>query len=138
MKVYIVTSGEYSSYGIERVFLDKEKAELYARLHKTGYGEFQVEEHDTFDDNIVASEDEAYYLWFRARRFEDVFAVKKCKAKMSLKPEVQKLTYKQRVGCYEVTIPITAAQYSRMDIDTMCKVANDKWAEIEDSLEGVC
>ena len=30
-KVYIVTSGEYSAYHIERVFQSKEKAEIYAK-----------------------------------------------------------------------------------------------------------
>lgn len=30
MEIYVVTSGSYSDYGIEKVFLDKEKAEHYA------------------------------------------------------------------------------------------------------------
>ena len=30
-KVYIVTSGDYSAYHIERVFQSKEKAEIYAK-----------------------------------------------------------------------------------------------------------
>lgn len=32
-EVYILTSGEYSEYGIVAVFLDKEKAEEYASQH---------------------------------------------------------------------------------------------------------
>lgn len=43
MKVYLVTSGQYSDYGIEAVFTSKEKAQSYA----TGiYGANDVEEFD--------------------------------------------------------------------------------------------
>ncbi len=47
MKVYIVTSGIYSDYCIERVFLDKEKAEEYAKWVRDSN---DVEEFDTADD----------------------------------------------------------------------------------------
>lgn len=33
MTVYIVTDGEYSSYHIEGVFLDKDKAEYFRKFH---------------------------------------------------------------------------------------------------------
>lgn len=45
MKVYIATQGEYSDYHIEQVFLDKEKANIYARMH-----DCEVEEYDAHDD----------------------------------------------------------------------------------------
>ena len=32
MKVYVVTSGCYSDYGIDEIFLDKKLAELYIDL----------------------------------------------------------------------------------------------------------
>lgn len=56
MKVYIVTSGEYSDYQIEKVFLDKAKAEEYSKKATTDhYGEsYDVEEFDT-DDNMDMS-----------------------------------------------------------------------------------
>lgn len=44
MKVYIVTSGEYSDYGIEQVYSNNEQAELHARL-KDG----RVEEYELLD-----------------------------------------------------------------------------------------
>ena len=50
MKVYIVTSGEYSDYMIRKVFLDKDKAEKYKEwLPKSN----DVEEYDTSDDDII-------------------------------------------------------------------------------------
>lgn len=52
MKVYIVTSGEYSDYGIEKVFTDKEQAELYCALHESDYESPIVEEWDADDVEI--------------------------------------------------------------------------------------
>ena len=52
-KVYIVTSGVYSSYHICRCFLDKEKAETYLKLREDygdSYEEPQIEEYE-LDDN---------------------------------------------------------------------------------------
>lgn len=47
-KVYIVTTGEYSDYGIEAVFLDRALAERYVeQLRKDiNYDSLQIEEHD--------------------------------------------------------------------------------------------
>lgn len=47
-KVYVVTSGEYSGYCIEKVFLNKSKAEKYCKYHKNYY----IEEYEPADDNI--------------------------------------------------------------------------------------
>ncbi len=53
MKVYIVTQGDYSDYSIRKVFLDKEKAEKYAKYISTKYDEAYVEEYDTYDENFI-------------------------------------------------------------------------------------
>jgi len=48
-KVYIVTSGEYSDYVIERVFLDKQKAEAYVRVcEKSKLEEYEVADQEIF------------------------------------------------------------------------------------------
>lgn len=53
MKVYIVTYGSYSDYGIDAVFLDREKAAFYCDVHNKGhYDEHRIEEWDTKDDSI--------------------------------------------------------------------------------------
>lgn len=54
MKIYIVTAGEYSDYHIERVFLDKKKAEYWARLENgiDEYTDCGIEEFDTSDENV--------------------------------------------------------------------------------------
>ena len=44
-KVYVVTSGEYSDYSIEAVFVDKEVAELYKQLNFVDTDNCRVEEY---------------------------------------------------------------------------------------------
>ena len=51
MKVYIVTSGSYSDYQIDRVFLDKEKAETYVKLSEGR--DAILEEYEADDDKLI-------------------------------------------------------------------------------------
>ena len=51
MKIYIVTSGIYSDYHINRVFLDKNKANEYAEW--LGDDHVTVEEYDTSDNDTI-------------------------------------------------------------------------------------
>jgi hypothetical protein len=53
MKVYVITSGEYSDYSIDRVFLDKEKAERYVKLSQGEYDSTRLEEYETDDDKLI-------------------------------------------------------------------------------------
>lgn len=56
MKVYVVTSGEYSDYHIDGVFDDLNKAEIYAATIEDKYGEnTSVEEYDTEGIEIETS-----------------------------------------------------------------------------------
>ena len=52
MKIYVVTEGEYSDYHIEGVFLTKETADKYVKLHypDVKYAYPNVEEYDTIDE----------------------------------------------------------------------------------------
>lgn len=67
MTIYVVTSGEYSEYGINRVFLDKEKAEIYCALcngdaspYKPGFSNAQIETYESSDDDIQGNIDIQY------------------------------------------------------------------------------
>jgi hypothetical protein len=53
MKVYIITSGEYSDYGIDKVFIDKEKAEEWIRLNQRRYDVPKIEEWNTSDESFI-------------------------------------------------------------------------------------
>lgn len=50
MKVYVVTSGEYSDYMIRKIFLDKDKAEEYKKWLPDSN---DIEEYDTSDDDVM-------------------------------------------------------------------------------------
>jgi hypothetical protein len=48
MEVYIVTSGSYSDYSIEAVFLDEDKASVYQALHFPNDGIVEIFDTDEF------------------------------------------------------------------------------------------
>lgn len=53
MKIYVVTSGSYSEYFIEKVYLSKENADKYCSIYaKNNSTEYRVEEYETSDDEI--------------------------------------------------------------------------------------
>ena len=57
MKVYVVTSGEYSDYMINKIFLDKDKAEEYRKWLPDSN---DVEEYDTSDEDVINKQ---YRIW---------------------------------------------------------------------------
>lgn len=85
MKVYIVTTGSYSEYQIQRVLTDKERAEkLAAAWNNTAYygGDAQVtewetdEQTDTLARQWVQSEVLLYgYEWTPVGAFEQVYDI---------------------------------------------------------------
>lgn len=54
MKIYVITSGDYSTYYIKHVFLDKGKAENFCRYHTGGFEKLRVEEYDSEDETYDA------------------------------------------------------------------------------------
>ena len=58
-KIYIVTSGEYSDYGIDAVFTTKEKAVEYVEQHGTNYN---IEEYNL--DEEVEKKTQLWYIEF--------------------------------------------------------------------------
>lgn len=50
MKVYVVTSGTYSDYMIQKIFLDKDKAEEYRKWLPNSN---DIEEYNTSDDDVI-------------------------------------------------------------------------------------
>lgn len=57
-KVFIVTSGEYSDYGITGVFLNKKDAEKCCRIMQGRYDEYRIEEWP------LRVAQPRYYTWF--------------------------------------------------------------------------
>ena len=65
MKVYVVTSGEYSSYRIEEVFLNRKKAETYLAIQNGNffYTTYKIETYETEDDNIEIRTDKKVWRY---------------------------------------------------------------------------
>lgn len=60
MKIYVVTTGEYSEYRIDSVFLDKHKAEIYCAKNNVRRDDYRIEEYESDDDEIEGEIDIAW------------------------------------------------------------------------------
>lgn len=70
MKVYVVTSGEYSDYHVDGVFLSEDKAVAFcannnhACLDESWLDPFNIEEYETMDENIESTNEDIVYRYF--------------------------------------------------------------------------
>lgn len=62
-KVWIVTEGEYSDYHIERVFLNKDHAEAYAEVRRTG-GHHYSDDSVKVEEWVVNADRNLTALWY--------------------------------------------------------------------------
>ena len=73
MKVYVITSGEYSEYHIDAVALDEEEAKKKCAVFNSTKSEYddmcQIEEYDT--DDVQVSENVITNLRFRLVVYEN-------------------------------------------------------------------
>ena len=113
MKVYIVTDGEYSSYHIEDIFLDKDLAETYCALHcPTG----QIETYNTSDDNIKGKLDIYYGVSFTAFSDETILL----NIYRSTKPIYERVVKDKKQ--YNIDIPISKKDFNFKSAE---KIARD-------------
>ena len=58
MRIYAVSTGTHSDYGIEQLFLTREKALAYikSREAENRWGDFQIETYDTYDERIETAD----------------------------------------------------------------------------------
>ena len=79
MKVYVITSGEYSDYGIQAVALSREKAELICAMlnsPKIDYSDAtRIEEYDTDEIQCGVNEDVGlcYEAKFNYKTLENIY-----------------------------------------------------------------
>ena len=72
MKVYVVTTGEYSDYGIDAVFAEEKKAMLYCAVRNIKSPDsFRIEEYETLDDNINTDGQKVAYGYHITREDTD-------------------------------------------------------------------
>ena len=81
MEIYIATSGEYSDYGIEKVFTDKKQAKLYCATHECCLEIYKA------DETRIETEQNPKFIWecgedwrgdficktYREMTFKDIF-----------------------------------------------------------------
>lgn len=66
MKVYVITKGSYSDYGICAVAIDHQKAEVLRQLCSDKWDEAFIEEYDTDEFVPVFERKLPYRVWFDA------------------------------------------------------------------------
>ena len=108
MKLYVVTSGEYSDYGIDCIFLDKTKAENYVRYHQDGWGGSRIEEYDTADEGYTPVSNGFHKI------SGEITITKDCKIKNL-----------QTHSCYLVDVAEDIAELS--DYSWSSKAGEDSW-----------
>lgn len=139
MKVYVITSGEYSDYGIEAVCLDKDKAEQICATINEGliraklYGDTaSIEEYDT--DDIVCDSAEDVVLCYTAE-----FSYKTLECLYWSEPfySFPRNKIKKRHGRNGFEIHITATFSKDVTQDKVRKIMKDRVAKWKAEREGL-
>ena len=135
MLVHVVTSGEYSDYGIDQIFTNKKQAELFCAVHnsKNPYGyACHVEEWATDE---VKLEGEVYYgikiLTHKTR--SNNLIIDYTEQLYSTKPIAVEVTTPNSCGYFNCTIPTTQAH----DNEQRKKIAEDYLAKMQAEKEGL-
>ena len=63
-KVYVITRGKYSDYGIERIFNTREAAEKYCAVDRDEYDSPMIEEWDLEDGSNIICPNVYKAIWF--------------------------------------------------------------------------
>ena len=96
-KVFIVTSGEYSDYGIDRVFSTEEKAKEFIKITRDLYGgTFNIEPYELDAPMPTYKE----YLFFEAYIEDDIVAKSNFEFYFTDKPNEIKF-FRQSDGSYD-------------------------------------
>lgn len=104
MIVYIVTSGEYSDYGINAVFDNKTQAELYCAAHDDGFNIPEIEEWDT-EAVKIETDKPIMHRWEAYIREDGTIQSISCRSTLK---DVNSIEYKpyRPYGCYFVQATI--------------------------------
>ena len=75
-KVYVITRGEYSDYGIERIFNTREAAEKYCAVDRDEYDSPMIEEWNLEDGSNIICPNIYKAIWFAERYHGFSFEIK--------------------------------------------------------------
>ncbi len=140
MKVYIVTSGEYSDYHIDTVCLDKEQAEKLAQVItdntcNTGYvSEWDTDQFKVIDDGMKVFHIDMY-LSTDKRRIDDIFISKLNNSFKALTAEKNKFEFEDCIDGF--ISPLLVMTVRAKDEEHAKKIAYDMFAEWKAEKEGL-
>lgn len=129
MKVYIVTSGEYSDYGINKVFLDREKARFFQMINYPTDG--YVEEYEVCDETISDNPSNRWITvkYFIVSKFIELISVS------TGKKDADRVSFKSGTPYYILNINIGTGRlyndiirYGR-ESKMLQKIVQDRFAE---------
>jgi len=126
-KIYIVTSGEYSDYGIEAVFSTKEAAEKYATISNSTGGSFGYDYIvETYGVDVISTEAPTKVF---ARVFSNGVVSINSNEDTNIEDHFIELSD-------DSSIYVCVVRYSE-NKEVMIKAARDKRAQAEAEKEGV-
>ena len=133
MTIYVVTEGEYSSYHIEAVFLERSEAEKYVATHENDiWYVYSIEEFETRDGKIECNDEIVYlYEFWRGDlgKREPIYLLN-----IKTKDYIQeKINYHAgRTDEFHYVL------MKNRDDDLAVKIAQDEFAKRKAAKEGVC
>lgn len=129
MKIYIITKGNYSSYHICAVSIDKKKAETLRKAFSNGWGEAQIETYES--DEFLTEIENGFKLYDCAMKEDGDMSITTFESSIdyidSANFKVKKYKNVPRYGVYVWA----------KDKDHARKIAADKIAEFKAKEEGV-
>ncbi len=124
MRVYIVTSGSYSDYHIDRVFLSENKAHEYLKWAMNGHG--YVEDFETSDDKFD-DELKGKIIIYAIYYFDEGFEYIHDYVDGLDEPDLNKFVYDEYFK-FISTIKVVPQNYNKEEIK---EILYDKYAEIK-------
>lgn len=126
MKVYVVTTGEYSDYEIAKIFLDKNKAEEFANWIEDSNG---VDEWETADDDFEFGELKDKVI-VGACYHPNIDEININKTEYYYGDMVNRFFYgvRRNKDAYLYTYKIVPNDY---DEEKIKRILYDKWAEVQ-------
>ena len=126
MKIYVVTSGEYSEYHICGVFTKKKLAKEYAKLHGLSSHDYKIEEYeaDKYQTDLDSSEE--HMLIYVVYDVENNRIVNS-DTDYDDGDRVEGYSYNLKTFCF--SIPASSVKPNKNRYEQLLKIARDRYAK---------
>ena len=123
MKIYVVTSGQYSDYGINGVFTVKEKAQKYVDIYNACEADYDSARIEEYEADII----DVSGFWFGVSKYD---TGKLYCSRCGGTKDDHELTVERRSGFVEVFVFADS-------IDKAKKIAIDRFTQFEAQEAGI-